>query len=527
MREKVRVPPQSIPVVFFIIFAIALLYNLWGGSLVNSDDPIYASMAREAYETGEFLELKYQGELLFEKPPVLFWTIAGFFALFGINDFSARLPDALFALALLVVVYLFVRRDRKDAKADCRTGVSQNSSVKTGRASDLQDQAACIGPLVACIVLLSSGLFYFNARRVMTDMPFWFFTLTFFLLVSSNGGLVRRCLAGLAAGLAIMTKGPAFGPPFAAALLWFLATAQHRKWSFKELAAFGGMAVMVAGWWHAYQLLAHGSDFAGSYLGYHAVSRMTTALVGSSGPEFYLELLLEREGLLHTVLFVAGVASAPVLAWMTRKGRDMLLACFAVLYAVLIVMMKTRLPHYLLPELVVGAICLGRLAEICVRKVKAGWCEWVFLGVVVVAGCASFAIHNSYHLFSGEYSQGYRELSAAASKHPSPLVAFNDYNVAANWYADRHVRLWSTDKQLCRHMEAIDMLVRIEFAWCPADVSEFSAAIGERKPVFITRGSQVDELEALIAASGLPPGSYRLVRSTPLVAFFPQIPQRP
>ena len=57
----------------------SLAFGLWGGSLVDSDDAIYADMARTAWRTGDLLDLRWHDAVLFEKPPLLFWLVGAFF----------------------------------------------------------------------------------------------------------------------------------------------------------------------------------------------------------------------------------------------------------------------------------------------------------------------------------------------------------------------------------------------------------------------------------------------------------------
>jgi len=498
----VKLPAKTLPVAAFLLFGCLLGYNLWGGSLYNSDDCIYASMAREVYETGELLELSYQGELLFEKPPLLFWSIAAGFTLFGIGDFAARLPAALAGLALLWVVYLTVADYSREGTQGRRAGM--------------------VGGLAACVLLMASEFYYFNARRVMTDLPFWCFVLAFFRLLVRNRDWKDGLFAGLLAGLAVMTKGPAFGPPLVAGLVAFFWLGIHRTWGWRGCGAFVGVGLAVAGWWHLVLIVRHSTEFLGSYLGYHTLARVTSSLVNQSTPSYYLELLWDGEGAVWTFLFVAGLVALPVMAFRTRLGGDLLLSLFGLSYAFLITVMETRLPHYVLPLLAVGAVGVGRGVSWTIMRWSAPWLPAALTGLLLAAGAATFAVHNGYDLLSSEYSPDLKRLSGKVAEAPGPVVAFNDYNVVTYWYTGRPVRLWGTDSHLCRVMESIDMLARTDYVWCPPDVRQLAGRIRAMRPVLLTRRDHgvMSEVRRWLRRAGVE-GRYRQVVAGSAAGFIP------
>jgi hypothetical protein len=444
-------------ILFFCLCAFLLGYNLWGGSLPNSDDAIYASMARDALARGDLADFQFQGYEVFEKPPLLFWMAAAGFSVFGVGDFAARLPDAVCALLLLATAFLIVRRA---TWTQAETSQVPEEAAPAAQAGD--DTAGWVGGLVACALLLSSALFYFNARRVMTDMPFCLFVFAFFLVLGESGRW-RLPAAGLMAGLAVMTKGIAFLPPLLAALgagllLRLLSWGRReRRERWGHVAAWACF-LCVAGWWHGLQIWQHGGDFLGSYLGYHAAERLSTPLVGPSEPFFYLDLLYLREGFLFTALVLGGLLVLPLAAWRSRRFLDLALALFGLGYAALIHVMQTRLPHYLLPLLVCAGVGVGRGVGMFLSwyrerergqgrpssaprsarlrtRLRRGWpfrppslppspsgigvaSAWqaiphsafsrCVLAVFLLFCAWLFLEHNSYHMLSGDYSPGHK-----------------------------------------------------------------------------------------------------------------------
>ncbi len=74
------------------------------------DDPNegeYAEVAREMVETGDWINPRLNDVLFLNKPPLTYWLIGVADLVFGINEFSARLPSALAALVIVgLVVWL-------------------------------------------------------------------------------------------------------------------------------------------------------------------------------------------------------------------------------------------------------------------------------------------------------------------------------------------------------------------------------------------------------------------------------------
>ena len=66
--------------------AVVLSINLGQGSILSSDDALYAQMAREMSQGGGWLTAYWLGEAVFEKPPILLWMLRCIGPLFGWSD---------------------------------------------------------------------------------------------------------------------------------------------------------------------------------------------------------------------------------------------------------------------------------------------------------------------------------------------------------------------------------------------------------------------------------------------------------
>jgi len=86
---------------------VSYFYNLGAVGFLGPDEPRYAWIARNMAESGDWVTPRLYGQPWFEKPPLLYWTAALSFKLFGVSEASARLPSAISALlATLAVAWL-------------------------------------------------------------------------------------------------------------------------------------------------------------------------------------------------------------------------------------------------------------------------------------------------------------------------------------------------------------------------------------------------------------------------------------
>ncbi|MBZ5530376.1 MAG: glycosyltransferase family 39 protein [Acidobacteriia bacterium] len=97
----------------FIVLVWVLVYAaaLFRPPLMDDADTVHAEAAREMAATGDWVTLHINGGVRYlEKAPLMYWCVAASFKLFGVSEWSARLPIALGVLALLLIVYRLGRR---------------------------------------------------------------------------------------------------------------------------------------------------------------------------------------------------------------------------------------------------------------------------------------------------------------------------------------------------------------------------------------------------------------------------------
>ena len=300
--------------------------GLWifagGDSLLNSDDVIYAQMARESLESGHLLEHTWMGVVLFEKPPLLLWLLQLSGAVFGFSDSAMRIPAALGAMVTLIYVFKVTRFI-----------VGEN------------DRRELWAWLSAC-VLLATWTFTEAGSRVMTDtlLSAAIVAMCYYgVRMDSGGGRTWSVRLGLAAGLGFMAKSFAIGPT-ALVVAAFLVWRKRRR----DLLLAVGVAACIAVPWHAYMTLQYGNEFWDVYFGYHVLGRAGVIAVGQEGIDFFFIRWLSSDPMVVFLLIPCALAA---LLYGVRHNLEKVLLPLSVALVGLIVLhaSQTKFIHYAVP----------------------------------------------------------------------------------------------------------------------------------------------------------------------------------
>ncbi len=179
--------PGPVPVrslLMLVVLPALVLYTGLSFPLFDPDEGRYAEIPREMQARGEWVVPYLQGEPYLDKPPLFYWLVRLSYAVWGVHDGAARLVPALAAHATILLTYLFGRRV-------------------------VGERAAFWG----AVLLGLAPAFGLMSRLVLLDGLLAFFTtLTLFALGEAIRGPAPGrgwwLLAGVAAGLGILTKGP-------------------------------------------------------------------------------------------------------------------------------------------------------------------------------------------------------------------------------------------------------------------------------------------------------------------------------
>jgi 4-amino-4-deoxy-L-arabinose transferase-like glycosyltransferase len=98
--------------------AFLFFYGLAQFGLIGADEPRYAQVAREMLERHDWVTPTLGGVPWLEKPPLYYWQAMLAYSIFGVSDWSARLPSAIDATGLVLAVYFFLCRFRRGFEVD-------------------------------------------------------------------------------------------------------------------------------------------------------------------------------------------------------------------------------------------------------------------------------------------------------------------------------------------------------------------------------------------------------------------------
>src|SRR4051794_20718780 len=73
-----------------LVFGLLLFFDLRQVNLVNPDEGRYAEVPREMVATGDYVTPRLNGVFYFEKPPLVYWAIAGLIRVFGPGELAVR-----------------------------------------------------------------------------------------------------------------------------------------------------------------------------------------------------------------------------------------------------------------------------------------------------------------------------------------------------------------------------------------------------------------------------------------------------
>ncbi len=328
-----------VAVLLLLGFSAIFFVDLSKGPLWIADEQTYSQWAYNMLSTGDYFAPHAFGGLAIwiGKPPLFMWLISFAFQAFGVNNFAARLPSAVFAALSLVLVYYL--------------GKSLNNRP--------------VG-FLAALILGTFSTFYLFARHAMTDVTFTFFIVAsvYFFVQSQKTQKPTRyvLLSGIFFGLALLTKQvEALLLPLII-ITYLLATKRSAKFLFtKGFALFWGVGVLMVTPWIAFMLLSFKTDFWNWFVVYCGIQRTISPIEGHAGNYlFYFSYLTSKETLWAIFLPFAG-ALCIFNAAVRHIKQDALLLSWMGIVLLVFTVAQTKLAWYILPAFPAFAIAISSL----------------------------------------------------------------------------------------------------------------------------------------------------------------------
>lgn len=237
--------------------------------LFDWDEINFAESAREMMVTGEYFKVMIDYQPFWEKPPFFFWLQVLSMKIFGVNEFAARFPNALFGLITILTIYHF-------------------GSKWVGKS---------FGFIWGFLFLISLLPFFYFKSGIIDPVFNYFIFLSMLLILQAiqqgkKGQLGILFLAGMVNGLAILTKGPV---GFLLILLTFLViwiVARFRKiLSPGQILLFVAGAFITSSLWYLPELIMNGPWFIKEFMMYQ-IELFAKPVAGHQQPFFYHALVV-------------------------------------------------------------------------------------------------------------------------------------------------------------------------------------------------------------------------------------------
>ncbi|MGF6346133.1 ArnT family glycosyltransferase [Variovorax sp. W2I14] len=134
-----------------LVFFVALrLVSLAGYPLMDTTEGRYGEIARKMAERGDWITPWFtDGMPFWGKPPLAFWLSAGSMRIFGINEFAARLPHFLMAVAIAGLTYDWARRAGMRRPAYVLPLLGTTVLFWTVSGAVTTDMALCLGTVLS------------------------------------------------------------------------------------------------------------------------------------------------------------------------------------------------------------------------------------------------------------------------------------------------------------------------------------------------------------------------------------------
>jgi 4-amino-4-deoxy-L-arabinose transferase-like glycosyltransferase len=182
-----------------IALAFALTVGTAGwGSLYNETDGQYGGAAKVMVRNGSWLIPENDGIPRLVKPPLLYWGLAASMTLFGVNEFSARLPNALAVVAWVAITFL-IGREMGGSSRGLVAGIVLLTSLGTFTLGRIVMPEPLFSALIAAALYCALRGADHVARRRAWFLGFWLFGSLASFTKGWHGLLYPLAIVGIAA----------------------------------------------------------------------------------------------------------------------------------------------------------------------------------------------------------------------------------------------------------------------------------------------------------------------------------------
>jgi 4-amino-4-deoxy-L-arabinose transferase-like glycosyltransferase len=377
-------------------------------SLMDDVDAVQAQIARNMLTSGDWVSAHLDGVVYLEKAPLVYWTIAVSYEIFGVHDWAARIPIALSAIALCGLTMAFG---------------AWAFGTRAGFYAGLC-MATCIGLFLFTRILIPDVMLTFTVALAMWAFlraldegephpRFWAFVLAANLGV----GLLLKSLIGILF-------------PLAAGVLYLGITRQlFSRAAWRRLHPFTGALVvlLIAAPWHILATLRNPPYFAftlhsvpGEYHGFlwfFFINEQLLRFLNLRYPRDYNTVPRLYFWLLHLAWLFPWSVYFPAIAKLSfkptdRAGRTRLLALCWAGFVLVFFTFSTTQEYYSMPCYPALALLLG-----AAMAMESNWIRRGTRALSVIAACLGLVLLTLFFLTRNIPVPG--DISQALSHHPS------------------------------------------------------------------------------------------------------------
>ncbi|MFH1389829.1 MAG: glycosyltransferase family 39 protein [Candidatus Margulisiibacteriota bacterium] len=350
-----------------LLAAILFLFKLGSFSLYDAAETTYGEFVKNMIRYGDYLTLRFNGAIIFDKPPLYYWFVALLSRLIGFNEWAMRLPAAISGLLTVALTYFFGKKLFNSERAGFFAGLVTMTAFQFL----VQSRIAELDVVLTLFVTLALFCFY----RGYSSHKKWWFTLSYFPIA-----------------LAFLLKG-LLGVAMPAGTIFLFLLLKGELGKTKELKLPAGIVIfMLIGLpWYAIELFRHGKPFLDFTVGFLFLSRFQGVVAGHTGPWYYYFLAI-------ILGFAPWSPFLPYAFWRTARNwrSDSSLLCLSLIVPTFIVFSAatTKLPSYILPLYPFFGLMVGKLLDDSLNdqgSMKIGMIiSYLLLFVVVLMLIAGF-----------------------------------------------------------------------------------------------------------------------------------------
>lgn len=245
-------------------FSIFFFLGLGAFHLFDWDEINFAESAREMLVSGDYLHVQINYEPFWEKPPFFFWLQGLSMTVFGVTEFAARFPNALFGFIYLATLF-FIGKKHFDRKFG----------------------------LIWALLFTASLLPHTYFKSGIIDPVFnYFIFLSIYFMILVIGKAPKRILlyaflSGFFSGLAVLTKGPVGFLLLGLTLFIYLLINRFKNFpKFKYIITFFVGLTLVISSWLFMEYLQNGLDVLIQFIEYQ-IDLFKSPVAGHAQPFYY------------------------------------------------------------------------------------------------------------------------------------------------------------------------------------------------------------------------------------------------